>query len=147
MVAVRLDANAVRPWWPRYMPIPFRERGRSFAGCDCRGLALLILEHETGSRVPEPSELYTSTDPRNGAELAAFFAGQADRWRPTEVAEFAVLSFAVGGLPVHMGVSLGGRDFIHTRRAAGVQIASLDEREPGEPRWGDRLLGAYRYAL
>lgn len=133
-------------WWGRYLPIPFVERGRSFAGCDCRGLGLLILEEERGVRVPEPCELYGSTDPRNGRELADFFAGQAALWRPVKVAPFALLSFAVAGLPVHMGVSLGGVDFIHTQRGAGVRVSSLTDREAGEIAWGKRLMGAWRYA-
>lgn len=132
-------------WWPRYLPIPFRERGRSFAGCDCRGLALLILEEELGQHVPDPAELYGATDPRNGRELAGFVADQAGLWTPCDLAPFAVLSFAVAGLPVHVGVALGDGAFIHTRRGAGVAVAGLDDADPGEARWGRRLLGAYRY--
>lgn len=141
-----MTANAVRPWWGRYLAIPFRERGRSWRGCDCRGLAFLVLEEECGVRVPEPAELYGSTDPRNGAALADFARAQAALWRPAAIEPFAVLSFAVAGRPVHVGVAIDQQTFLHAQQGVGVRVASLAEREPGETRWGERLLGAYRYA-
>lgn len=132
-------------WWLKYLPIPFRDRGRSFRGVDCWGLDLLILEHERGQRVPEPVELYGDTDPRNGRELANFVRAELARWSPCEIEPFAVLLFEVANLPVHVGLSLGGSSFIHAQRGVGVRIADLRDSEAGEGRWGRRLIGAYRY--
>lgn len=37
----------------RYAEIPYAERGRSFDGCDCYGLAILVLRHEFGVALPD----------------------------------------------------------------------------------------------
>lgn len=143
---MRAPLASAAGWWASYMAIPFRERGRTRRGCDCRGLLLLVLEEQLGVRVPEPAELYGATDPRNGVALAGFARAQAALWRPCRVEPFAALSFSVAGLPVHVGVAVDAALFLHTRQGVGVQLASLTDHEPGETRWGDRLLGAYRYA-
>lgn len=143
--AARRSPGPAPGWWADYFPVPFRERARTRRGCDCRGLLFLVLEEQLGVRVPEPADLYASTDPRNAAQLAAFVRAQAALWTPCGVAPFAALSFSVAGLPVHVGVAVNPDLFLHTRRGVGVQLASLTDREPGETRWGDRLLGAYRY--
>lgn len=140
------DRDVPAHWWASYLALPFRERGRTRRGVDCRGLLLLALEEQLGIRVPEPSDLYGDTDPRNAAALSAFARGQAALWTPCDVLPFAALSFSVGGLPVHVGVALGDDLFLHARQGVGVQAASLTDVEPGETRWGGRLLGAYRYA-
>lgn len=147
--AARLSDPAA--WIARYLPIPFVERGRSFAGCDCRGLSFLILEHETGVRVPEPEDLYRGTGRRDLLGMAAHMKAVAARWREIPAQDggypmFSVLLFKVAGLPTHMGVSLGGRDFIHTQAGYGVRTGALDEAEPGEAVWGAALMGAYVYA-
>lgn len=138
-------------WVLRYMPVPFVEHGRSFRGCDCRGQHYLILEHETGVRVPDATDLYRGVDRRDAEDIAAFVRAQASLWRRVEPDEtggyprFALLLFLVAGLPTHVGTSMGGRRFIHTQKGCGARLASLDEAEPGEAFWGSRLEGAYVY--
>jgi hypothetical protein len=152
------NANAVRvpsvaagaAWIMRYFPIPFVDRGRSFAGADCRGLAYLILEHETGVRVPEFEELYRGTDRRDLADMAAQLRAEIGRWREVPAQDggypmFSVLLFTIAGQPTHMAVSLGGRAFIHTQNGYGVRTGCLDEADPGQVIWGARLKGAYVY--
>lgn len=140
------DRDIAPDWWAQYLALPFRERGRTRRGVDCRGLLLLVLEEQLGLRAPEPSELYGSTDPRNGAQLADFARAQAALWQPCAAAPFAALGFTVAGLPVHVGVAIDDDRFLHARQGVGVQVSALSDRDPGETRWGDRLLGAYRYA-
>jgi hypothetical protein len=138
-------------WISRYLPIPFVERGRSFSGCDCRGLNLLILEHETGVRVPEPEDLYRGTTRRDLVDMAAHMRAQAARWREIPAVDggypmFATLLFAVARQPTHMATSLGGRAFIHTQAGYGVTTGDLDEADIGRAVWGKALMGAYVYA-
>lgn len=140
------DRDVPADWWASYLPLRFRERGRTRRGVDCRGLLLLALDEQLGVRVPEPAELYGDTDPRNGQALATFARGQAALWVPCGILPFAALSFSVAGLPVHVGVAVEDDLFLHARQGVGVQLASLSAADPGETRWGDRLLGAYRYA-
>ncbi|PHY12818.1 hypothetical protein CSW58_09970 [Caulobacter sp. B11] len=147
---VRFARSGAEPWslWvTRYLPIPFLERGRSFRGCDCRGLALLILEHQCGIVVPEPADLYATTDRRAGDQMAALVRAEAARWREVQgdYPIFSLLLFEVGGLPTHVALSLGGRRFIHTQKGCGVRVSDLDQAEVGEGRWGARVRGAYVY--
>lgn len=143
-------AVADTPWPLRYLAVPFRERGRDFDGADCWGLVLLILAQERGVIVPEPAQLYASTQLRAASELRAFFAEAAHRWRRLPAPEpWSVLLFGVEvsgrTTPAHVGLSLGGRSFIHTQDGYGVQMSSLDERRAGDAAWADRLLGAFTY--
>ena len=139
-------------WVARYLPVPFVEHGRAFRGADCRGLVFLILEHETGLRVPELAELIGS-EHRSARDAAALVEAHVGQWSRIEAdaagsyPRFCVLLFTVGGLPTHVAVSMGGRRFIHTQKGAGVRTGSLDEAEPGEGFWGSRLEGAYRYGV
>lgn len=154
-----MAANGVRltgehAWIARYMPVPFVEEGRGFRGADCRGLHYLILEHETGVRVPDLAEVVADRvgderrSPRACAELVK---AHAARWRRIEPApdggypRFCLLLFTIASLPTHVGTSMGGRLFIHTQKGCGVRPASLDEAEAGEGFWGSRLEGAYQY--
>lgn len=137
-------------WIARYMPVPFVEAGRTFRGSDCRGLHFLILEHETGVRVPELAEL-VGGERRSPRECAEVVKAHAAQWRRIEpladggYPRFALLLFTVGGLPTHVATSMGGRHFIHIQKGCGVRIGSLDEAEAGEGFWGSRLEGAYQY--
>lgn len=132
-------------WTVPYLRIPFVERGRSMRGVDCRGVVFLILERERGAVIPEPSALYAGTDLKDAAGQAAFVRAELGRWSPCAVQPFAALLFEAAGLPVHVGLALGDGLFIHARKGAGVTIGHLDEADPGEARWGRRLLGAYRH--
>lgn len=116
-------------------------------GADCRGLAYLILERECGTRVPEPEELYASTDPRC-PDLPGFVAETlAGAWHPVNPdSQFAVLLFQCAGVPAHVGVALGDGWFVHTRQSRGVHISHLDHGDFGETAWRPRLLGAYAHA-
>lgn len=152
--ARRPPTVAGEPWLLRYMQIPFVERGRAFEGADCRGWVLLILEHERGVYVPEPRELYASTELRDAAGLRDLVAAEAHRWRRADhepaPPAWSVLLFGVrapGGqlIPAHVGLALDGRRFAHTQQGYGPQMTHLDSSERGEARWGERLMGAYVY--
>ena len=117
--------------------------GRSRAGADCRGLAFLVIEAETGRAVHEPDDLvYVSTEPGDPG-FRAIYEAELARWRPSPVVPLALLLFDVAGGPAHCGVALGDGLFLHTRARRGVHISHLDTPERGEPRWGSRLLGAW----
>ena len=133
-------------WLARYLAIPFVDRGRGWDGVDCRGLVLLILEHERGIVVPEPETLYASTGIGDAAAMHAVARAAAARWRPCPVERFAVLHFERPRLPPHVGLSLGGGDFIHAEAGLGVVVSALDRPEPGAAwRWRDYLKGAFVY--
>lgn len=147
----RSPTVAGAPWLLRYMSIPHVARGRAFDGADCRGWVLLILEHERGVYVPEPAELYASTDLRRAEDLRELVAAEANRWRRVPEPEpWSVLLFGIRGpggqmIPAHVGLALEARAFAHSQAGYGPQMGHLDLVERGEAAWGARLLGAYVY--
>ena len=155
--AVRRGAGKSLPlapdiaWIAPYMGVPFVPLGRSMRGADCRGLAYLILDHETGVYVPEPEDLYAGTGRRDAADMASVVRSELACWRRVDPDAaggfplFSLLLFAIGGLPTHVAVSMGGRAFIHTQKGYGVRTGHLDDVEPGEGDWGSRLQGAFVY--
>lgn len=45
-------------WHEKYIGIPFENGGRSFLGCDCGGLVLLMLKTERGIHAKDMLEVY-----------------------------------------------------------------------------------------
>ena len=45
-------------WHEKYIGIPFENGGRSFLGCDCGGLVLLMLKTERGINAKDMLEVY-----------------------------------------------------------------------------------------
>jgi hypothetical protein len=102
----------------RYIGIPWIDRGRGIAGCDCYGLLRLVLSELRGVELPSLSDLYTSAAPENfrrirvkpGATVAFFgrpHGGGATVWRSVLAVVIAVAAliaapyaarFITGGL-------------------------------------------------
>lgn len=114
-----------------YMTIPYRDGGRDRSGCDCWGLARLVLAERFGRAVP-------SFDGHDADDVASLALGSTfvpvDAPRPGDIALFMRHM-----KPAHAGVYLGGRHVIHMERRAGVCVESLDG-----PRLRGRLEGFYR---
>ncbi len=103
-------------WWGRYVGIPFADRGRDRAGCDCWGLVRLAYAEELGIDLPSYGEI-SVTELRRIAER---MEGARDHgpWSAVhEVQAFDVLLMAgrVGGrVAAHVGLSIGGGRVLHT---------------------------------
>jgi cell wall-associated NlpC family hydrolase len=127
-------------WAEKYIGIPFVSNGRTMEGCDCYGLARLVLRNEYGVELPELSGDYGNA--LNAAETARLFAEK----RPVLAAEKlpgpqegAVAVITERGRPCHLGIAAGGGFVLHT----GVKTGSVCQRE-SHPALRGRIEGYYR---
>ncbi len=96
-------------------PVPFLEKGRSWDGWDCWGLACLAYQEILEFRLRDYATEYRSTrDYRRLAELYA--AGKhLDGWVGIENPEPMDLALIFRrGRPVHAGLVIPGRRILHT---------------------------------
>lgn len=128
-------------WVSRYLPIPYREGGRSHDGIDCWGLARLVLQEQAGVDLP----LYGGSRHQisTRAKQHAFGLG----FIPIELVDaqlFDILSMLdpASGCreDLHCGVVIDDGAFIHAKARGGVTIGrfSLEQR--------NYVTGAWRFS-
>lgn len=71
-------------WLNKYMIIPFKDKGRSFEGCDCWGLVYLIYKNELGIELPLYVDGYESA---NSLEVEKLIEKNKNRWVPIKEQE------------------------------------------------------------
>lgn len=129
-------------WAAAYVGIPFLERGRDRAGCDCWGLARLVLGERFGVDVPSYTSDYESVaDTRKLAALAE--RSRADGWVEVALPEARpgdVLLLRLSGLPIHVGLVVAPGWMLHTKKATDSVLDRF-----GGLAWRNRVLGAYRH--
>lgn len=133
------------PWLSRYIGIPFAETGSTFAGCNCWGLARLVLGNEAGIAVPpyediEAKELIAAAREFRDAILTPM-------WRKVEAPKLfdCVLMSAMDDeakhrLPGHVGVAVSSDRVLHVWRETSSVHMPLSH-----PRIRYRVLGFYRH--
>ena len=129
----------VPAWAADYVGIPFLERGRDRAGCDCWGLVRLVLAERFGVAVPSYAGDYARvSDHARLAELVEGgrpgFAEAAER-QPGDV-----VLLRLRGLPIHVGLIVAPRWMLHSTRTTG----SVLDRYGGLT-WKNRIVGVYRH--
>lgn len=123
-------------WVALYIGLPFRDRGRTRAGLDCWGLMRLVFREQTGKDLPDIP--YRSTaDARN---IGQWIEDAAPQWR--EVAGYeSVMDIALfAANPLHVGMVVGDGQILHIEEDTCSVVESYRSS-----RWGNRLLGVYRY--
>ena len=127
-------------WVKKYIGIPFSSNGRTMGGCDCYGLARLVLHNEYGVNLPELSDDYS--DALNTAETARLFAERLPVLAAEKLdapQEGSVVVITEHGVPAHIGVAAGGGYILHT----GIKTGSVCQRET-HPGLRGRIAGYYR---
>lgn len=122
--------------WASYVGIPFVDGGQARAGADCWGLVQLVHSEQTGRCPPVVARPALDDEAAIAAELAAqgrLWAPVHDFPRPLDVALFL-------GDPFHVGVLTDAVHMLHVERGR----TSVWEPYRAS-RWGNRLLGVYRY--
>ncbi|NCM96157.1 MAG: C40 family peptidase [Rhodobacterales bacterium] len=127
-------------WASRYVGIPFLDRGRTRAGCDCWGLARLIYSDELSIELPSYAEAYASAG--ETAELAALIdVERRGPWTPVDqIAAFDLLLFRRGAHQSHIGIAIGARAFIHMQSGDHAKVEPMTR-----PRFAGRFVGAFRH--
>lgn len=128
-------------WAGRYIGLPFEAHGRSRSGLDCWGLVRLALSEQFNVALPHYSGEYKSCTDTDG--ISALIEREALLWapvRPGGEKTGDVIVLRLKGLPVHVGLVLGGRQMLHVEQGIDSAIESYTS-----PRWKDRIFGFYRY--
>lgn len=130
----------------KYMRIPFKEHGRDFDGCDCGGLVWVIYKNELGIELPDGLLLYQNTKRESFQEVREALDGVLDSQfmelsKDVKLQSFDVVSLAIGGLPVHVGVMTTPCTFIHILDG----YTSVRQERIDCLNWSKRLDGVFRH--
>ena len=128
-------------WSNRYIGTPWREFGRSAAGCDCWGLACLVYACELSISLPSYTGTYVSAEEH--AEIAALIddGRRSPLWHPVSAPEaFDLAVFRRGRWASHIGIIVRPGLMLHM---AGEDAAKLEDYRTGQ--WASRLVGIWRH--
>lgn len=124
----------------RYVGIPYLDRGRSMAGCDCYGLVRLVLAELRGIDLPSFVENYVSATDR--AALARLIAGEIAPWQQVEFGQeqpFDGVLMRAGRCLSHIGLVVAPGRLLHVSEGEDSRI----ERYRVPP-LSHRVVGFYR---
>ena len=128
-------------WVAPYVGIPDLAKGRSRAGTDCWGLAMLV--YRDIKRIDLPDYAAEYLDDRDHAEIGAIARREkfATRWRlVAEPQEFDLLLFVVARHDSHVGIHLAPGQMLHVVKDDYSKIGRYDAAS-----WAGRLAGTYRW--
>ena len=125
-----------KPDLSKFAGIPFVDGGRSFDGCDCWGLTMLVFK-EFGIEVPD-YKIACDEVSRIDAEIGT----QRVNWErcspPYPTPCLVVMRFNTVTMCNHVGVYIGYGEFIHTARKTNSHISQIDNAA-----WARRIEGFY----
>lgn len=129
-------------WWNKYLPCPFKEKGRSLDGFDCWGLFKHIYKNDHPDQIilPGYEELYDNTNQRE--ELSDVIFDQTQKhWVEYDAGnEFDAIILRMRGVPMHVGIVTKPGFMLHCVQGVGTVHETYDGT-----RWKNKVLGFYRY--
>ncbi len=128
----------MHPWANEYVGIPFEEKGRGHAGCDCWGLARLVLKEQFDVDLMDHDGDYETVKDRHAIAVAV--ENDLPNWVETKKPQCGdVVLLRCKGLPLHIGVMLNRRRMLHILEGINAGTERLDSIV-----WKDRIIGYYR---
>lgn len=128
-------------WSTRFVGLPWADRGRDRAGCDCWGLVRLVYADVLGISLPTYVDDYPSTEElREIDELIRGALGAGPWIEITDVREFDVVLFGVGRFDSHIGVMVDPRRMLHMMGRDAAKIEAIDTSV-----WSRRRRGVWRH--
>lgn len=127
-------------WIKKYIGIPFLERGRDAAGCDCWGLFRLVQMEQYGIELPEYLEYRNLCD---DMAMIRVYKAESKRWdsiMASEAGEGDAILFMILGNRYHVGVVVIPGWFLHISRGIGAACETYESSL-----WRGRILGFFRY--
>lgn len=120
--------------------VPFKAKGATPAGWDCKGLGRWCLLYLCGVATPDYDDLYDAAllDVGRRHERARLIADGFNAWRPVEPQAGAIAWLEWLGSAGHVGFMLSPRRLIHSDTRCGTALLDLDD-----PAAGYRLRGAF----
>lgn len=134
-------------WWNKYVGMEWKEGGRDSSGYDCWGLVRAILKEQTNIELPRLEHIAY----RNGGDKRALLNAireysesiTKDEWKQLtfdkEKCIYDVIWLRNGG-PIHFGVMIDNKRFIHVEEGCDSVIESVDS-----PRWSKKIRGIFRH--
>lgn len=131
--------------WPRgYLGIPHTKGGRTTDGLDCYGLIVVVYADLLGISLDAREHEHWGRGKDRVA--ASFAAGPGGGYRIIEAHQPHILKpldtliLSLGGRPLHCGINVNGREFLHVSGDSVVLARLFD------PKWQLRLRRIYRPA-
>jgi cell wall-associated NlpC family hydrolase len=111
------------------MMVPFVEKGRSYEGWDCFGLVFCCYRDVLGVELPKYTDEYEDSGitHESRAHLGSVVNKHKRLWVPVRKPEaMDVVLFRLGGQPIHVGMMIDKKNFIHCEKKRGVSIESVN---------------------
>lgn len=121
----------------KYLSIPYKHLGRSFAGCDCLGLVALVYKEELGIDIPiiEYNKNWYVSDARKIIRLYSKFGFS----KITDtINRFDVLLLEEYNYPKHLAIALDEEYMIHTTEYGTLCETFL------QGKWYNKIHSIYR---
>ena len=125
----------------KYINIPYKHQGRDFNGCDCLGLARLILNTETNAKIGDYSELKYDKNwyKKHNHIIDNIKNDWIEVTKPYKIFDILLFWTVRQGYCDHIGLYVGDNKFIHIQEDHVSQIDKL------ELFWKEALYKAIRY--
>lgn len=107
-------------WVSKYIGVPFKDKGRSYAGFDCWGLVHTVLQDQFGIETPSFDEAYSSHADHD--QIPHLFSeGEVENWQKvTQAQEGDVIIIRWKGRPLHVGIACAPGWMLHSIEGPGV---------------------------
>lgn len=111
----------------KYIGIPYRDKGRSFKGCDCYGLVMLWHKQELNISIPDVQ--VSATQPRRS--LSAYLEEISKNWEITVPGKNAVVAMCLNEehpkMVTHFGVMIDDKRMLHSYKSTNSHIVNIDD--------------------
>lgn len=136
--------NEISPlgMFTEYLGIPFAEKGRSRAGCDCWGLPRLIYLEQLGLELPSYADEYAPVNDSEREDIHQLLDAGRTCWARvalTDARPFDLLELA--SVTLHVGIVVVAGRMLHVQRGGDSHVVPYNSGA-----WLGRVLGCYRHA-
>jgi cell wall-associated NlpC family hydrolase len=124
------------------MSVPFVDKGRDYSGLDCWGAVRLGFLEVYGIELPLYLDDYedAGNTRKSRSDISGMLVKGKRIWKQVfEYRPMDVALFTLGGQPLHVGLMIDHRNFLHCEKKVGVVIEGLNRAM-----WRSRLEGVYR---
>jgi len=126
-----------------YIGIPYKDKGRTFNGCDCYGLLMLWYKNELSIDIPDVN--VSASQPRRS--LAKYLEEISKHWKevktPTKNCGVAMcLNEEHPSLVTHFGVMIDEKRMLHTYENTNSHIIDIDH-----PTVKNQIKGFYKWLI
>lgn len=126
-------------WYNKYIGLPYKDGGRDTNGLDCWGLVRLVYKQEYNIDLPSFVESYSTA--KDSDKVHELIARHKESWEKLGAPEEgSVVLLRILGSETHVGVYLGGNQFLHIREGVDAAVESIDSAA-----WNRRVVGFYKY--